>query len=229
MKPKSDGAVEEAFRVAASSPPKWIEEEQLDTLGVATSWRAEDWFNFYWLADVIVAQVGVSRGVAERTLRNLCAVGDIRSITIDVTEEDEQGPDPEIIKPSEWAKDQVDLTVGDWVWVFVSGGDVQYWLDTQAKASGRPVKLLRDTLKDAGDAPVHQAAVEKGRASRKLGLAMKAVTHLWPEGPPDALTNPQIEKQVDDWITVHCKKNNLPKPDIGRDTILRAAGRRKSI
>ena len=58
-------------------------------------------------------------------------------------------------------------------------------------------------------------------------MARTAIKHLWPEGLPEALTNPQIEKQVDEWITGYCKKNNVPKPDIGRDTILRAAGRRQ--
>jgi hypothetical protein len=224
---KSD--IEEAFRAAASvQAPKLIEEEELDTAGIAMSWRTEDWFNFYWIADVIVGREGVSRGIAERTLRNLCAVGDVRSVRLDASTDDEQGPDPEIIRPSEWAKEQIDLTVGDWIWVFVSGGDVQYWLDTQARAAGRPIKLLRVTLKeDQAEEAAISAIVEKGRTSRKLGLARKAVNHLWPHEPPEALTNPQIEKHVDEWITSHCKKNNLPKPDIGRDTILRAAGRRQ--
>jgi len=72
-----------------------------------------------------------------------------------------------------------------------------------------------------------EPTLAKARTSRKLGLARTAVKHLWPQEPPEELTNPQIEKQVDEWITGYCKKNNQPKPEIGRDTILRAAGRRQ--
>jgi hypothetical protein len=69
----------------------------------------------------------------------------------------------------------------------------------------------------------------KARASRKQALARTAVKHLWPQEqkPPQELTNLQVEKQVDEWITGYCKKSNQPKPEIGRDTILRAAGRRQ--
>jgi hypothetical protein len=176
---------------------------------VAIDWRGEDWFNFDWIANEIAEQQGISRGVAERTLRELCATGDVRSIK--ANGQDEKPDDPEIIRPSEWVRDQVDLTVGDEIWIFVSAGDIQYWLHKQAEASGRPAKELVPPI---------------GRTSRKQRLARTAVSHLWPQGPPE-LTNPQIEKQVDEWITVHCKKNNIPKLEIGRDTILRAAGRRQ--
>jgi hypothetical protein len=177
---------------------------------VTTDWRGEDWFNFHWIANEIAEQQGISRGVAERTLRELCATGDVRSIK--ANGQDEKPDEPEIIRPREWVEDQVDLTVGEEIWVFVSAGDIQYWLHKQAEASGRPSKELVPPI---------------GRTSRKLRLARIAVKHLWPEGPPEELTNPQIEKQVDEWITVYCKKNNQPKPDIGRDTVLRAAGRRR--
>jgi hypothetical protein len=123
---------------------------------------------------------------------------------------------------------------------FVSCGDVQYWLDKQALAAGRPIKKIwqnRSLQELFAEVEQEQAAsteptsqptkpLAKARASRKLGLARTAVKHLWPEGLPEALTNPQIEKQVDEWITGYCNKNNLLKPDISRDTILRAAGRR---
>jgi hypothetical protein len=35
-------------------------------------------------------------------------------------------------------------------------------------------------------------------------------------------------KQMGNWITEHCKRNGLPKPDISGDTLLRAAGRKKA-
>jgi hypothetical protein len=62
---------------------------------LATEWRGEDWFNFDWIADEIVKQQEVSRGVAERTLRELCATGDVRSIRCDAISEEPE--EPEII------------------------------------------------------------------------------------------------------------------------------------
>jgi hypothetical protein len=220
---------------------EWEEEEEVDPFPIP--WRGDKWFNFYWIADVIVEREGVSRGVAERTLRELCATGDVRSIRCDAISSEPE--EPEIIRPSEWVKDQVDLA-DDGLATFVSAGDVQYWLDKQALAAGRPKEKFHQeyrSLEDlfaaaeqeqaASTEPVSASPTEptlvKARTSRKLGLARTAVKHLWPQEqkPPEALTNPQIEKQVDDWITGYCRKNNIPKPDIGRDTILRAAGRRQ--
>jgi hypothetical protein len=94
------------------------------------------------------------------------------------------------------------------------------------------VQILEEYFVGQATAPVSEPTepspmMVKARTARKLGLARTAAKHLWPEGLPEALTNPQIEKQVDEWITGYCKKNNQPKPEIGRDTVLRAAGRRK--
>ena len=217
---------------------EWEEEEEVDPFPIP--WRGDKWFNFYWIADVIVEREGVSRGVAERTLRELCATGDVRSIRCDAISSEPE--EPEIIRPSEWVKDQVDLA-DDGLATFVSAGDVQYWLDKQALAAGRPKEKFHQEYRSLEDlfaaAEQEQAAsteptsqpteptLVKARASRKQALARTAVKHLWPQEPPEELTNPQIEKQVDEWITGYCKKNNQPKPEIGRDTILRAAGRRQ--
>src|SRR6516164_7212043 len=110
---------------------EWVE-EGLNSI----PWRNDRWFNFYWMADVIVEREGVSRGVAERTLRALCATGDVRSVRCDPISPTAE--EPEIIRPSEWVKDQVDLADDGWA-IFVSSGDVQYWLDKQALAAGRPI------------------------------------------------------------------------------------------
>jgi hypothetical protein len=204
-------------------PDEWIDEEGVDTSGTCMEWREEDWFNLYWIVDVIKSRLGISRGVAERTLRELCASGDVRSIKYQVTDPDIED-EPEIIKPSEWVKDQVDLTVGDWVWVFVSGDDVEYWVNKPGQA---PLKLKQTLEEWLADVPLRAGTVvPMVRTSRKQGLVRQAIKHLWPDGIPEALTNPQIEKQIGDWIINHCKKNNLPKPEISRDTILRAAGRK---
>ena len=229
MKPTAE-VIRAAIR-AVIPAPKWVEEEGgIDTSPFVMSWRSDRWFNFDWVADVITEREGVSRGVAERTLRELCASGDVRSLRYHtITDE---GREPERIRPSEWVKDQVDLVDDIFLWIFVSAGDVQYWLDKQAFEAGRPLKklTLRDWFAELEQEPTAEPASEtKARASRKLGLARAAVIDLWPQEqkPPEALTNPQIEKQVDEWITGCCKKLNIPKPDIGRDTILRAAGRRQ--
>jgi hypothetical protein len=211
-----------------------LEEQGLNTSHIAMSWRDDGWFNFYWVARVIEEREGVSKGVAERTLRELCATGDVRSIRYHATTDEER--EPEIIRPSEWVKDQVDLATEVWIWIFVSASDVQYWLDNQAVTEEQPLKKLslREWFKDRDwfvEGPVYKEAAEpaseKIRAGRKLGLARTAISQLWPEGPPEALANPQIEKRVGEWITAYCKKNNISKPDIGRDTVLRAAGRRQ--
>jgi hypothetical protein len=198
--------------------------------GIPLNWRDEQWCNFYAMANEIRRCESVSRGVAERTLRELCATGDVRSIKFNGEESMMDYPsDVELIRPSEWVKDQVDLAVVEEIWVFVSEADAEYWLDQQAQAAGRPpMKHKRSYFtpqeyKEAQAAPIPAI----GRTSRKLALARTAIKHLWPQGPPQELTNPQIETQVDQWITNHCKKNNIPKPDIGRDTILRAADRRQ--
>jgi hypothetical protein len=62
--------------------------------------------------------------------------------------------------------------------------------------------------------------VQKKRGSRKLDLAKRAIKHLWPDGVPDDLLNKQIEKEV----SAHLKQHG--SPNISRETILRAAGRR---
>jgi hypothetical protein len=229
MKPTAE-VIRAAIR-AVIPAPKWVEEEGgIDTSPFVMSWRSDRWFNFDWVADVITEREGVSRGVAERTLRELCASGDVRSLRYHtITDE---GREPERIRPSEWVKDQVDLVDDIFLWIFVSAGDVQYWLDKQAFEAGRPLKklTLRDWFAELEQEPTAEPASEtKARASRKLGLARAAVIDLWPQEqkPPGALTNPQVEKQVGEWIAGYCKKINIPKPDIGRDTILRAAGRRQ--
>src|SRR5262245_28607640 len=113
---------------------EWVEEEEIDASGLPMEWRDDYWFNFYWIAEIIQEREGVSRGLAERILRELCATGDVRSIRCDAIEPG--ALEPEIIRPSEWVKDQVDLA--DDFEIFVSCGDVQYWLDKQTLAAGRP-------------------------------------------------------------------------------------------
>lgn len=213
MKPKAE-AIRDAIRSASFQAPEWVDDASFFVM----SWRGERWFNFDWIADVITEREGVSRGVAERTLRELCATGDVRSIRYHTITDEEQ--EPERIRPNEWVKDQVDLEDKICILIFVSAGDLQYWLDKQATEAGRPLKelTLRGWFDELEQEPKAGPASVETRA---------AVFGLWPQKPPEALANPQIEKQVGEWITAYCKKNNITKPEIGRDTVLRAAGRRQ--
>jgi hypothetical protein len=81
-------------------------------------WDGEHWITFYWACVEIKRQLGLSEGVAQRTLRELCGKGDIRSMRYEVgLIDDELGygpllhpPNPiERIKPSEWLKGELDL------------------------------------------------------------------------------------------------------------------------
>jgi hypothetical protein len=171
---------------------------------ICTEWRGEIWFNFHWIANEIVEQQGVSKGVAERTLRELCATGDVRSMKADGVNDQPEGA--EIIRPSEWVKDQVDLTVSPPIWVFVSAFDAQYWLNKQAEASGRPSKEL---------VPPRQ------RSARPRDIAGEVIEAIWPNRDiPKTVSNAQIEQQVGKRL------KELGRSDISSDTILRAAGRK---
>ncbi len=70
---------------------------------VPLPWRGEEWICFEWASERIKEKLGISLGAAQRTLRELCGSGDIRSIRCDAEEE------PEFIKPSDWLKGLVDF------------------------------------------------------------------------------------------------------------------------
>jgi hypothetical protein len=171
-------------------------------------WHGEDWISFHWATHLIQTRRGLSTGKAQRTLRELCATGDIRSILYEIDEylHETEGQliatsEPYKVKPSEWAEEALDFRDG--CWVDVSEDDVTHWLDRQ-----KPT----------------EAKAER-RTSKKRELASQAIKALWPIGIPE-IPNAEIEKQVGNWITSYCKRNNLSKLDISSDTILRAAGRK---
>jgi hypothetical protein len=141
-------------------------------------------------------QLGLGLGTAQRTLRDLCASGDVRSVRWDAGDEE-----PQLIKPSEWLKDQVDFEASETLDIRISDDDLRHW-----------------------QGPTEPAE----RTASKRNWAKQAIKALWPDGIPKPLGNPQIEKQVGDWLTEYCKKNGLAKPEISRDTILRAANRKAS-
>jgi hypothetical protein len=114
-------------------------------------------------------------------LRELLASGDVRAIRYESTWPEMTGPleEPDLIKPSEWLKDQVDFEVNarpDLNQVDVSQSDLRYWLDKQPR----------------------RAEPTAERISRKRAWAEQAIKALWPKGIPEPLTNPQIERAVGD-------------------------------
>jgi hypothetical protein len=67
-------------------------------------------------------------------------------------------------------------------------------------------------------------------ASRPLrDRAEQIIKILWPDGAPPAtmLLNGPLVQQVCDWHKADCKKRQIKHVDLMRDTILRAAGRKK--
>jgi hypothetical protein len=183
---------------------------------LSSEWQGEEWISFDFAAGHIERRLGFSKGVAQRTLRELCARGDIRSIRYRarMSRDGIEGEDePEFVRPSEWKNNELDLTGEDrlnetWVQIDVSEDDFEYWFAKQPK-----IKI---------------DSKPKSRKSPRRDLAQDAIKSLWNGDPPKILPNPLIEKQVDTWITSHCKQNNIQKPQISRDTILRAAGRKAS-
>lgn len=65
------------------------------------------------------------------------------------------------------------------------------------------------------------------RQSVKRARANEAIKTLWPDGIPPAVLNDVVYGQVVDWIRTDCKKQKIAFVDIGRSTILRAAGRKE--
>src|SRR5262245_40669274 len=100
--------------------------------GITCGLNGELFVLFSRITADIETTLGVSPGVAERTLRELCAKGDIRSVRfqlgVDYEDEDQE---PERIKPSEWLKTEVDMDGSEFEGVAVSYGDFLYWLRQQ--------------------------------------------------------------------------------------------------
>jgi hypothetical protein len=115
-------------------------------------WHGEGWIDFPEAVEEIVKAAGLSRGVAERTLRVLCGSGDVRSICCDEDFEEE----PTIIKPEKWRETgELDLhgvVVNRAKWnkgkldfeerwadvVLVSEDDLRHWLKKQEPTTTEP-------------------------------------------------------------------------------------------
>ena len=124
-------------------------QDRSDEARWSCEWKGEDWISFHWATHLIQTRLALSTGQAQRTLRELCATGDVRSILYEIDEYlyETEGQliatsEPYEVKPSKWAEEALDFRDG--CWVDVSEDDVTHWLDrqkpTEAKAEGRTSK-----------------------------------------------------------------------------------------
>jgi hypothetical protein len=210
-------------------------DEPYDRGSITFPWNGEEWISFRCAASEIRRRHELSLGAAQRTLRELCADGDVRSIRYQAAIDPDMQEDAEPIKPNEWLKDQLDFEADDdsdfedftGLCIDVSADDLQHWLDKQA---GRPTERLVKTVEELMAAPISPKAPigAKRRKSAKEKFVLMAMNALWPDrSAMELLTGPQITHQVGHWITDHCSKAKLPVPEISDTTILRTAGRKR--
>ena len=177
-----------------TEPVNWWEppEERRDMIYY---WDGEPWITFYWATIEIKRQLGLSKGWAQRTLRELCAKGDIRSMRYEVVAcDDKLGPAPidypERIKPSQWLKDELDLAwhpydrgddaeldEGGGCVVEVSAQDFLYWLEKQPKPQTK----------------VEAQSSEKGKRPKIKRL----LAEMYPNGVPDPAHCPRKALKAD--------------------------------
>jgi hypothetical protein len=108
--------------------------------GFVGMWQGEEWTDFHWAASEISDALAIPFGPATARLRQLCAAGDVRAVT------SEDQDEPELILPSRWRAEEVDLAV-PWDWmVAVCESDLRYWLNqqpVQPTAGGKQSRILR--------------------------------------------------------------------------------------
>ena len=102
----------------------------------------------------------------------------------------------ERIEPSEWRNREIDL--------MTDADGCQYFVDVSEID-------FRGWLGQ----PARQ------RPAAKRDIARQAINAIWPNGISETVSNKQIETQVSNWL-----KQQHGRSDIGRDTVLRAAGRK---
>jgi hypothetical protein len=88
----------------------------------------EEWISFFEATEELRRLLSISRGAAERTLRELCSDGTVRALLLRYGADGEVVEAPELVKPSEWVRDQVDLTTMPEEGIEVSKDDLNHWL-----------------------------------------------------------------------------------------------------
>jgi hypothetical protein len=161
------------------------------------------WIDFYVAAVEIEGRFDLSKGAAEKKLREACASGDLRSWKQPYARDNGklrwQGPWERIL-PSEWRLREIDLMStpdGCNYLVRVSEDDFRRWLSSLAQP-------------------------RKHRNTRhKRTSASQAIAALWPAGIPEGVVAKEIVRKVSNWL----KAQDLS--EVSGDTILRAAGRKR--
>ena len=87
----------------------------------------EEWVYFGEAIDRIEQRLDLSRDAADKTLRELCASGDVRSLRYHIDGHDVPGR-AELIKPSEWFGNR---SAEPDEYIDVSETDLLQWLDKQ--------------------------------------------------------------------------------------------------
>jgi hypothetical protein len=161
------------------------------TIDGRVPWNNEDWLIFSEAVREIVATVGLSRGVAERTLRVLCSSGDVRSICCD-EDFDEK---PTIIEPEKWRETgELDLhgvVVSRVKWTERSRTAVKSWPEGEGKLDCEQrwhdtVLVSEADLRHWLKTQTKQATTEPKK--KALGKRPKIKVHLanlFPDGVPD--------------------------------------------
>lgn len=227
---------DKAMTLASQFEEEEAYEETLKSFDVPyhVLWNEEAWWTFHAAARLIYHMIATSRGRAERSLRELCAKGDIRSIRYDDRYADmgmeELIEEPELIRPSEWLGTELDLTAKYPDSVAVSVQDLLIWTleqpNKRPKGNDREITAAEYLVLKQQQKPEEQDQPIKGRVSRKRALVDKAINALWQGGVPGTVSNSILVHHVGNWLTDYCKRENSPKPEISGDTILRAAGRK---
>jgi hypothetical protein len=166
----------------------------------------DDQQSFFFAVQEIKTALGISSGAAQARLRELCKSGEVQSwkqpYSMRWNEPHGEGPS-ERIQPSEWREREIDLMTdsdGCKYFVDVSKTDLLAWLSSNKKAVGKKAKPA---------------------SKRPRDVVKQAISELWSNGIPDTLADRELVKQLGKWLEQH------NAGDISRETILRAAGRRK--
>ena len=164
-----------------------------------------NWIYFYEAAHEVEQSFGISWAAAQKRLRQACADQLITSMKAPCDDGhrlpiDYWSP----IAPREWREREVDYDGpdkdGSETAVMLREADYRHWLNGATKNDAQKVT---------------------NRGSPKLRLAQQAIKELWSGGIPSNLLNNEIEKSVGDWL----KQKGLAQ--VSRDTILRAAGKKR--
>jgi hypothetical protein len=114
-----------------------------------------------------------------------------------------------------------------------SGYDGALLLADDGLMDMRPDRFSKDDLLDWLDRHLSATPSQptgRNRAQDIRDRAKEAIDALWPQGPPSRadLSSKTLCDQVRYWVATECRKRGLHPMKPSDDTILRAAGRKKT-